>query len=120
MAGRRRSNRALAAICVFVVCLGAWNVLQYPPGLGYDAIDHFAYADGLVPGGNLPHGVGEYYNPPGYYAVAGSLDWVAQQLGAGDPHRAGMALNVLLLLGTVQRGNSFLESRTRGGRIVFE
>src|SRR5437868_13056023 len=60
-----------------------------------------AYADGLVPGGSLPHGKGEYYTPPGYYAVAGSLDWVATKAGIGDPHRAGMAINVLFLLGTV-------------------
>ena len=100
MAGNR-ARRGLAAICVFVVVLGAWNVFHYPLGLGYDAVDHIAYADGLVPGGHLPHGVGEYYNPPGYYAVAGSVDWVARKLGAGEPHRAGMAINVLFLLGTV-------------------
>ena len=95
------SRAALPAICLFTVALGAWNVARYPPGRGFDASDHFAYADGLVPGGNLPHGTGEYYTPPGWYAVAGSLDWVAKQLGLGDPHRAGMALNVVFLLGTV-------------------
>jgi hypothetical protein len=60
-----------------------------------------AYADGLVPGWRLPHDVGEYYQPPGFYFVAGSADWVAQKLGTGDPHRAGMALDVLFELGTV-------------------
>jgi hypothetical protein len=86
---------------VFVVALGAWNVLHYPPGEGYDAVKHFAYADGLIPHLRLPHGTGEYYTPPGYYAVAGTLDWIAKQLGIGDPHRAGMAVNILFLLGTV-------------------
>ena len=44
--------------------------------------DHIAYADGLVPGVNLPHrthdAAGEYYTPPGYYALAGVAVWVAQ------------------------------------------
>jgi len=103
VAGSQRSSRALAAICAFVVVLGAWNVAHYPPGLGYDAFHHMAYADGLVPGGHLPHGTGEYYTPPGYYAVAGSLDWVARELGVSfyGAYRAGMAVNVLFLLGTV-------------------
>ena len=101
MAGSRRSSRALAAICVFVVALGAWNVVRFPPGNGFDALEHMAYADGLVPGGHLPHGTGEYYTPPGYYAVAGSADWLAKQAGLGEPHRAGMVLNVLFLLDTV-------------------
>jgi 4-amino-4-deoxy-L-arabinose transferase-like glycosyltransferase len=95
------SRLALWAICTFVVVLGFANVARYPPGLGYDGADHMAYADGLVPGGQLPHNTGEYYTPPGYYAVAGSADWIAKELGVGEPHRAGMALNVLFLLGTV-------------------
>jgi hypothetical protein len=101
VAGSRRSKGALAAICAFVLVVGAWNIVSYPPGSGFDALEHMAYADGLVPGGSLPHGKGEYYTPPGYYAVAGSLDWVAGKAGIGDPHRAGMAINVLFLLGTV-------------------
>ena len=103
MAGSLRSNRGLATICAFVVVLGTWNVIHYPPGLGYDAFHHQAYADGLVPGGQLPHGTGEYYTPPGYYAVAGSADWLVRKLGVSvyDSYRAGMAVNVLFLLGTV-------------------
>ena len=101
MAGSRRSRLALGAICLFVVAVGTWNVLRYPPGLGYDAPDHIGYADGLVPGWRLPHGTGEYYTPPGYYAVAGSLDWVTEKLGAGETHRAAMAVDVLFVLGTV-------------------
>jgi Dolichyl-phosphate-mannose-protein mannosyltransferase len=92
----------LGGICVFVVCLGVWNVLHYPPGEGYDAAKHMAYADGLIPGLHFPpKDVGEYYSPPGYYAVAGTLGWVAKQLGIGAPDRAGMAANILFLLGTV-------------------
>jgi hypothetical protein len=103
VAGSRltEGSRPLAAICVFVVCLGAWNAARYPTGAGYDAAAHMAYADGLVPGGSLPHGTGEYYTPPGYYAVAGAVDWMVGKLGYGDPDRAGQAVNVLFVLGTV-------------------
>lgn len=101
LSGRRPAWLALGAICVLVASIGTWNLLRYPPGAGYDAVAHMAYADGLVFGGRLPHGTGEFHNPPGYYAVAGTLDWVARRLGAGEPHRAGMALNLLFLLGTV-------------------
>jgi hypothetical protein len=101
VAGRRPGTSALlGALCALVVVLGLWNVRHYPPGHGYDAADHIAYADGLVPDGHLPHGTGEYYTPPGYYAIAGTLDWVARKAGAGEPHRAATAFNVLLLLGT--------------------
>jgi Dolichyl-phosphate-mannose-protein mannosyltransferase len=105
VAGSRRVSLPLAAICAFVVVVGSWNVLRYPPGNGYDAAAHMAYADGLVPGGHLParSSTGEFFNPPGYYAVAGTLDWAARKLGvnAYESHRAGMAANVAFLLGTV-------------------
>jgi hypothetical protein len=101
VAGSRRSSAALAAICAFVVAVGTWNVVRYPPGLGYDAPDHIGYADGLIPGWRLPHGTGEYYTPPGYYALAGSLDWLTGKIGAGGTHRAAMAVDVLFVLGTV-------------------
>jgi hypothetical protein len=87
-------------ICGGVFLLGLWNAHAYPPGRGYDAADHIAYADGLVPHGRLPHGVGEYYTPPGFYAVAGTLDWIGRGIGLGEPHRLVLALNVLLLVAT--------------------
>jgi hypothetical protein len=103
VAGATASRRALVAICAASVALGLANVLRYQPGAGYDATDHMAYADGLVPGGHFPHGTGEYYTPPGFYALAGAADWVARRLGVSfyAGYRAGMALNVLFLLATV-------------------
>jgi hypothetical protein len=101
VAGSLRANRVLIGICAFALLVGVANVVRYDPGAGYDAGDHKAYADGLVPGGHLPHGTGEYYTPPGYYALAGTADWVASKLGIGEPHRAGSALNILFLLGTI-------------------
>jgi hypothetical protein len=58
VAGSRRTSAGVAAICLFVLALGLWNVSQYPPGRGYDAAEHMAYADGLVPGGHLPGSTG--------------------------------------------------------------
>jgi hypothetical protein len=103
VAGTRWTDRwhPLAGICLFVVLLGLWNAAHYPTGGGYDAHDHRTYADGLIPGLNLPHGTGEYYTPPGFYLLAGSVDWLAKQTGYGDPDRATQVLNVFFLLGTV-------------------
>ena len=101
MAGRLTARHGLFAICAFVFVLGMTNVVLTDPGLGYDALEHKQYADGLVPGGHLPHGTGEYYTPPGFYAVAGFLDWIARGFHLGEPHRAGESINVLFLIGTV-------------------
>jgi hypothetical protein len=101
VAGKLTARNGLYALCAFVLVAGVSNVIFSDPRLGYDANDHIAYADGLVPGGHLPDGTGEYYTPPAYYAVAGFLDWIAKGLGVGEPHRAGEAINVLFLLGTV-------------------
>jgi 4-amino-4-deoxy-L-arabinose transferase-like glycosyltransferase len=103
VAGSRLTDRRLplAAICLFVVAVGLWNAARYPTGDGYDAAAHMMYADGLVWGLHFPQRVGEYYTPPGFYFVAGIADWLLKQTGYGDPDRAGQALNVLFLLGTV-------------------
>ncbi|HEX4520282.1 MAG TPA: hypothetical protein VH063_11945 [Gaiellaceae bacterium] len=106
MAGSRltsfgRGRGPLVAICVFVACLGLWNAANYPTGAGYDAGSHMQYADGLIPGWKLPQGTGEYYTPPGFYLLAGSADWIAKQLGSGDPDRAAQVLNIAYWLGTI-------------------
>jgi 4-amino-4-deoxy-L-arabinose transferase-like glycosyltransferase len=103
VAGSRLTDRRLplAAICLFVAVLGLWNAAHYPTGAGYDASDHQAYADGLVPGWHFPQHSGEYYTPPGFYFVAGIVDWLFKQGGSGNPDRAGQFLNVVLLIGTV-------------------
>jgi 4-amino-4-deoxy-L-arabinose transferase-like glycosyltransferase len=109
VAGRRLTDGRLplVAVCVFALAVGLWNAAHYPTGGGYDAGAHLQYADGLVPGLHLPpRPVGnapptEYYTPPGFYFLAGSLDWLARQTGYGDPDRAGQVLNALLFAGTV-------------------
>jgi hypothetical protein len=85
---------------VVLTVVAAWNVLKYPPGLGYDAKDHIAYAQGLLDGDGLPNGVGEYYTPPGFYAVAAGAIWIGQQAGLGEPLRVVQLVNGVLLLAT--------------------
>jgi 4-amino-4-deoxy-L-arabinose transferase-like glycosyltransferase len=94
-------RRPLVAICAFVVLLGAWNTARYETNAGYDADAHMQYADGLIPGWHLPHHEGEYYTPPGYYLIAGTVDWIVKQTGYGNPDRGGQVINVLFMLGTV-------------------
>jgi len=58
-------------IWTFVVLLGGWNVIHYSTRARLRRFSPPATQTGCVPGGQLPHGTGEYYTPPGYYAVAG-------------------------------------------------
>jgi hypothetical protein len=91
----------LAALLLLVLALALANARSFPPGGGYDASDHIAYADGIVHG-HLPSQVGgsEYYSPPLFYAVAGSLTWIGEQVGLGEPHRLVLAFNVVVQLAT--------------------
>lgn len=95
-----RYGRGAAGLLVVLALVAAWNVLRYPPGLGYDAIDHIAYAEGIADGHGLPDGVGEYYTPPGFYAVAAGAIRLGRALGLGQPLRLVQLTNALLLIGT--------------------
>lgn len=88
----------IGVLSSMVLALGLWNAHHYPPGNGYDAAGHIAYADGLVPGLDLPAGTGEFHNPPLFYLVAGSVDWVAAKAGLGEPRDATQLLNVFFFL----------------------
>ncbi len=56
-----------------------------------------------MPGGHLPHGTGEYYEPPGYYALAGGVIWLGRHAGLTltGSERIVDALNAALLVGTI-------------------
>jgi hypothetical protein len=88
--------------CEFVLLLfiGCWNATKYPLLLGFDAAEHIAYADSLLHHGSLPHGTGEFYTPPAFYALAAAATWVGSHIGMGEPHRAALYLNVLYVAGT--------------------
>jgi hypothetical protein len=92
---------AIGALLALVLALALVNAARFPPDGGYDAVHHIAYADGIVHG-HLPSAVGvsEYYSPPLFYALAGSLTWVGGKVGLGEPHRAVLGLNALVQLGT--------------------
>lgn len=95
-------TRAIPALLAALVLIGLWNAAKYPPSWGYDASHHLAYATGLVEHGSIPgKGTrGEYYSPPGFYAVAGAAWWVGKHVGLGEPARLALALNVLFQLAT--------------------
>lgn len=96
----RAIRPATAAILALFAAAALWNAARYPPGLGYDAVDHIAYAELLVERGELPDGVGQFYTPPLFYAVAGTAAELGAALGLGEPLRAAQLVNALLALGT--------------------
>src|SRR6478736_6287111 len=89
-----RYGRPALALLGLLVLVAAWNTLKYPPGLGYDAIDHIAYARSILDGHGFPDGVGEYYTPPGFYAVTAAAIWL------GEPMRLIQLVNAVLLVAT--------------------
>lgn len=81
--------------------LGVWNASRYPAVLSYDGGANLAYADGIAHGHLSVHS-GEYFQPPGFYTLAGAVDWLAQHaFRLGDPHRAAQALNVALFVASL-------------------
>ena len=93
---------AMSCLFVLIAFVGIWNAARYPVILGYDAHEHMTYADQLIHQGTIPSSTqgGEFYAPPGYYAVAGAATWVGGKLGLGDPHQAAQYLNVPFVLAT--------------------
>jgi hypothetical protein len=81
--------------------IGIANARAFPMYGGYDEAEHQAYADMLIHRGSLPGSEtrGEYYTPPGFYAVAGLGTLIAEELGASDPWKVGRGLNVLWVVG---------------------
>jgi hypothetical protein len=95
-----RSRALTVALLAALAIVAVWNALHYPPGLGYDAIDHIAYAEGIRDGDGLPDGIGEYYTPPGFYTIAAGGMEVGDWLGLGDPRRLAQLLNAGLAFAT--------------------
>ena len=95
-----RSRVITLALLTALAVVAGWNALHYPPGLGYDAIDHIAYAEGIRDGEGLPDGIGEYYTPPGFYTLAAGALEVGDAFGLGDPRRLVQLLNAALAFGT--------------------
>lgn len=95
--------KAVVLASLFVIlAVGTWNAWEYPTAFGYDATAHISYATELIDHGRIPNQSegGEYYTPPGYYAIAGATLWVGRWLGLHQPTRLAPQLNVLFVLGT--------------------
>jgi hypothetical protein len=91
---------ATYAVVALLALVAAWNAAQYPPGQGYDASHHIDYAERLRAGDGVPEGTGEYYTPPGFYAVAAVALEAGDRLGLGEPLRVVQLVNAFLLVGT--------------------
>jgi hypothetical protein len=88
-------------LLVAVAVVGAWNASRYPPGLSYDGGANLAYADGIMHG-QLPAHTGEFFQPPGFYALASVVDRLAEHAPQiGDPHRAAQAADVALFVASI-------------------
>ena len=95
------ARAALAAAFALILFVGIWNASRYPVRAGYDAREHITYADGLIHHGRIPGRAkgGEYYTPPGYYALAGAASWIGTLVGMA-PHHGAQYLNVVFVVAT--------------------
>ncbi|MDQ3066530.1 MAG: hypothetical protein M3R12_05185 [Actinomycetota bacterium] len=94
-----RARAITIALLAALALVSVWNALHYPPGLGYDAFDHIAYAEGIRQGEGFPDGVGEYYTPPGFYTLAAGAVEIGERIGLGDPRRLAQLANAVLAFG---------------------
>lgn len=88
------------AILLVLAVVAINNAFTYPSVGGYDAAEYIAYARGLVERGDFPDGVGAYYTPPGFMALAGLAGELGRALDLHDPEHLGQLLNAVALVGT--------------------
>jgi hypothetical protein len=93
---------AVALMLALLVGIAVANARSFPIYGGYDEAEHQSYADLLIHHGSIPgpETRGEYYTPPGFYAVAGAAELVAEKFGAANPWKVARGLNVLWVLGS--------------------
>lgn len=89
-----------AAILLLLGVVAIRNAFEYPALGGYDAQEYLSYAHDLVERGDFPDGVGAYYTPPGYAAVAGVASELGQRLDLDDPDHLGQLVSALSVVGT--------------------
>lgn len=88
------------AILVVLAAVSINNAFTYPSIGGYDAEEYLSYSRELVESGDLPDGVGAYYTPPGFMALAGLAGELGRALDLRDPEHLGQLLNAFALVGT--------------------
>jgi len=90
-----------AAIIAVLAVVAVHNAFAYPSIGGYDAQEYITYARDLVDHGRLPpNGVGAYYTPPGYMAVAGLAGNLGRALDMHDPEHLGQLVNAIAVVVT--------------------
>jgi 4-amino-4-deoxy-L-arabinose transferase-like glycosyltransferase len=94
----RLATLGSATIIALLGVVAVRNALTYPTLGGYDAEDYLAYARGLIDRGELPDGVGAYYTPPGFPALAGAATELGSRLGLDEPEHLGQLLNALVVV----------------------
>jgi hypothetical protein len=97
----RLATLGSAAILVVLSVVAVRNAFTYPSIGGYDAQEYITYARDLVERGALPlQGVGAYYTPPGYMALAGIAGSLGRALDLHDPDHLGQLVNAIAVVGT--------------------
>jgi Dolichyl-phosphate-mannose-protein mannosyltransferase len=94
----RLATFASATILVLLAVVAVRNGLTYPTLGGYDAEDYLAYARGLIDHADLPDGVGAYYTPPGFPAIAGAATEVGGWLGLDEPEHLAQVFNAFAVV----------------------
>lgn len=88
------------AILLVLAVVAVRNAFTYPSIGGYDAQEYITYARDLVERRVLPpEGVGAYYTPPGYMALAGIAGSIGRALDLHDPDHLGQLLNAVSVVG---------------------
>ena len=94
-----RARGLTIALLVTLAVLAVWNAAKYPPGDGYDAIDHIAYAEGIRQGEEFRMGSGVLHASGLLHARGGPIE-LGDRLGLGDPHRLVLLMNAFLAFST--------------------
>jgi hypothetical protein len=96
----RQAAVASAAILLLLAVVAMRNAFTYPTLGGYDAEEYLSYAHDLVERGDLPDGVGAYYTPPGFPALAGMAGRLGRALDLEEPDRLGQLVSAFSVLAT--------------------
>ena len=89
------------AVLIGLAVIAVHNAFAYPSIGGYDAQEYITYARDLVDHRMLPpEGVGAYYTPPGYMALAGIAGSFGRALDLHDPEHLGQLVNAIAVVGT--------------------
>jgi 4-amino-4-deoxy-L-arabinose transferase-like glycosyltransferase len=93
---------SISALSLAILFIGMWNATRAPVYGGYDAQEHIDYAYNLIHHGRLPNQTqgGEFYTPPGFYAIAGVALWIGQLIGTHEPPHLALYLNAIYMLVT--------------------